>query len=173
MSTSLSWDPVAEPKDLNPLRNTWDDIAMPILRTLQEMEVEASSTGKGGSGATIGQIVERLGKDTNDVGPQLNSLESDGYVSVRGNTPTSGRPHRHSGIQLLPKGRRALGEWPADPVAALASALARALEEAGAESGSAEERSRLKALAKKVRDAGPAIGLALVVEAAKAALGGT
>ena len=71
MSTSLSWDPVAEPKDLNPLRNTWDDIAMPILRTLQEMEVEASSTGKGGSGATIGQIVERLGKDTNDVGPQL------------------------------------------------------------------------------------------------------
>ena len=74
------------------MRNTWDDIAMPILRTVQEMEVEASSTGKGGSGATIGQMVERLGKDTNDVGPQLNSLESDGYVSVRATNRPVGVP---------------------------------------------------------------------------------
>ena len=154
------------------MRNTWDNIAMPILRTLQEMEVEASSTSKGGWGATIGQIVERLGKDTNDVGPQLNSLESAGYVSVRGNTPTSGRPHQHSGIQLLPEGRRALGEWPADPAAALASALARALEEVSAAIESVEEQSRLEALAEKVRRAGSAIGPTLARVAVNAVLGG-
>ena len=152
------------------MRNTWDDIAMPILRTLQEMETEE---GGSGIGPYIQQMAKRLGMDENEIGPQLDSLEYDGYISVASNTPTMGHAHRHFGIRLLPNGRRVLGEWPADPVAALASALARALEEAGAESGSAEERSRLKALAEKVRDAGPAIGLALVVEAAKAALGGT
>ena len=143
---------------------------MPILRTLQEMETEE---GGSGIGPYIQQMAKRLGMDENEIGPQLDSLEYDGYISVASNTPTMGHAHRHFGIRLLPNGRRVLGEWPADPVAALASALARALEEAGAESGSAEERSRLKALAEKVRDAGPAIGLALVVEAAKAALGGT
>ena len=152
------------------MRNTWDDIAMPILRTLQEMETEE---GGSGIGPYIQQMAKRLRMDENEIGPQLDSLEYDGYISVASNTPTMGHAHRHFGIRLLPNGRRVLGEWPADPVAALASALARALEEAGAESGSAEERSRLKALAEKVRDAGPAIGLALVVEAAKAALGGT
>ena len=53
--------PVAEREEPNRLRNTWDDIAMPILRTLQEMEVE-----QGGNpfGADVSQIEERLGIDT-------------------------------------------------------------------------------------------------------------
>ena len=87
------------------MRNTWDDIAMPILRTLQEMEVEASSTGKGGSGATISQIAERLAMDANEIGPQLDSLEYDECIAAK-NTPTSGRPNRHTGIKLLPRAGR-------------------------------------------------------------------
>ena len=151
------------------MRNTWDDIAMPILRTLQEMEEEE---GGNAWGTEIDELVERLGMDANQIGQQLDSLACDDYISVRDNAQTFGNPNAQHGIKLGPAGRRALGEWPADPLAALASALARALEEAGAESGSAEERSRLKALAEKVREAGPTIGLTLAVEAAKAVLGG-
>ena len=154
------------------MRNTWDDIAMPILRTLQEMETEESGTGKGWWGATIWQVAERLGLDINEVGPQLDSLEYDEFISVNSNIPTSGRPHEHMGIELLPEGRRALGEWPADPVAALASALARALEEASAAAANVEEQSRLKALAERVRKAGAAIGPTLAGVAVNAVLGG-
>ena len=87
---------------------------MPILRAVQEMEAEASGAGKAWWGVTIGQIAERMGKSVNEIGPQLNSLACNGYIAVASNTPTMGHPHRHSGITLLPKGRRALGEWPAD-----------------------------------------------------------
>ena len=153
------------------MRNTWDDIAMPILRTLQEMEAEASSTGKGWWGASISQMAERLGMDVNEIGPQLDSLEYSESVSVKSNTPTSGNPHRHIGIRLLPEGRKALNGWPADPLAALASALARALDEASTAAGNEDERSRLKALAEQVRAAGPTIGIAALVEAAKAVRG--
>ena len=159
-------------KELNPLRNTWDDIAMPILRTLQDMETEASGTGKGWWGVAIGQVAERLGMDVNEIGPQLDSLEYGEYVSVKSNTRTGGNPHRHMGIKLLPEGRKALNEWPADPLAALASALARALEEVSTESANDEERSRLKALAEKVRKAGAAIGPTLAGVAVNAVLGG-
>ena len=139
------------------MRNTWDDIAMPILRTLQEMETEE---GGSGIGPYIQQMAKRLGMDENEIGPQLDSLEYDGYISVASNTPTMGHAHRHFGIRLLPNGRRVLGEWPADPVAALASALARALEEAGAESGSAEERvgAGNSAVVVDLRRCGPILG---------------
>ncbi|MYA85229.1 MAG: hypothetical protein F4Y12_06550 [Acidimicrobiaceae bacterium] len=158
---------MAEREELNRLRNTWDDIAMPILRTLQEMEVE-----QGGNpfGADVSQIEERLGIDIAEVGPQLDSLEHDEFISVEGRDGASYRPFRQIGVKLLPKGRRALGEWPADPMETLAAALARRLEQASAAANN-EERSRLKALAEKVRDAGPTIGLTLAVEALRAAFG--
>lgn len=160
-------DAVAEREGLNPLRNTWDDIAMPILRALQEMEVE-----EGGNpfGADVSQIGERLGIDIADVGPQLDSLEHDEFISVEGRDVTSCRPFRHIGVKLLPEGRRALGEWPADPMETLASVLARRLEQVSAAANN-EERSRLGTLAEKVRDAGPTIGLKLAVEALRAILG--
>ena len=153
------------------MQDTWNDIAMPILRVVQEMEAEQSGAGKAWWGVSVGQIAERMGKSVNEIGPQLDSLEYDGYVSVKSNTPTSGHPHRHMNVRLLPEGRKALGEWPADPMTALAAALARALEEASSEAKSAEERSRFKALAEKLREAGPTIGVAAAVEAAKAVLG--
>lgn len=131
---------MAEPRDLYPLRNTWDDIAMPILRALQEMEVE-----EGGNpfGADVSQIDERLGIDIAEVGPQLDSLEHEEFISVEGRDVTSYRPFHHIGVKLLPEGRRALGEWPADPKEAQASALAWRLEEAIAAANN-EERSRPK-----------------------------
>lgn len=91
--------------------DTWNDIAMLILRALQEMEAEE---GASGIGPHIGQLTERLGMSENEVGLQLNSLAYDRYIAVASNKPTMGRPYRHFGITLLPKGRRALGEWPAD-----------------------------------------------------------
>ncbi len=73
------------------------------------MEAEQSGAGKPWWGVSIGQIAERVGKSVNEIGPQLDSLADDGYVSVKCNTPTSGHPHRHMGVRLLPEGRKALG----------------------------------------------------------------
>ena len=148
------------------MRNTWDDIAMPILRTLQEMETEASGTGKGWWGVAIGQVAERLGMDVNEIGPQVDSLEYSEHISVQDNLRTSGHPYNHMGIRLLPEGRKALGEWPADPMAALAVALARALEEASAESANPDEQSGLRSLAKQLREAAPGVVVTLILEGA-------
>ena len=167
VSASLSWDAVAKPTEQNSERDTWNDIAIPILRTLQRIEDEADGTAPA---ADIDGLAARLGVGVNQIGPQLNSLAHDEYIAVRGNRPTSGRPHRHFGITLLPEGRRALGEWPASPMAALASALARALDEASAASSTPEDQSRLKGLADKARRAGAAISPALLAEAVKALL---
>ena len=148
------------------MRNTWDDIAMPILRTLQELEDAGD-----GRGPDIDELAKRLDMNANQIGPQLNSLEHDECIGVRGNRPVSGRPHRHYGITLLPEGRRALGEWPADPMAALANALARALDTASAAASDADERSRLRVLADGVRKAGAAMGPTVAAEAFKALFG--
>ena len=146
------------------MQDTWNDIALPILRAVQEMEAEESGAGKAWWGVYIGKIAERMGKSINEIGPQLDSLEYDGYVSVKSNTPTSGHPHRHMGVRLLPEGRKALGEWPADPMTALAVALARALEDASAESDNPDEQSRLRSLAKQLREAGPSIAVTLLLK---------
>lgn len=162
--------PVAEPEGAEPMRDTWNDIALPILRTLQELEDEEEGNAWG---TEIEVLTERLGIDDNQVGQQLESLEDAGYISIKDNAQTFDNPNQHHGIKLRSEGRRELGEWPADPMAALASALARRLDEASTAAANNEERFRLKALAEKVRDAGPTIGLTLAVEAVKAALGGT
>lgn len=137
---------------------------MPILRTLQEMEVEGISHRRG---VHIWQLATRLEMSEKVIGPQLDSLAHDGYISVANNTPTSGRPHRHMGVALLPEGRRALGEWPADPMMALAVALARALDEASDRAANPEERSRLRSLANQLREAGPGLAATLIVEGAR------
>ena len=98
------------------------------------------------------------------MGSQLESLEDACHISIKDNPQTFGNPNEHYGIKLLSEGRRELGEWPADPMAALAVALARALEEASAKSGSPEEQSRLRALAKQLREAGPGIAVTLLLE---------
>lgn len=152
--------------------DTWNDTAMPILRAVKEMEAKESDAGRPWWGVNIGQIAERMGKSTNEIGPQLDSLKYGGYISVQSNTPTSGHPNRHMGVRLLPEGRKALGEWPADPMTALAIALARALDEASSEAVDDEKRSHLKALAEKVRTAGAAPGPTLAGVALNAILDG-
>ena len=154
------------------MRDTWNDIAMPILRAVQGMEAEESGAGKNLWGGSIKQVAERMGKSVNEIGPQVDSLECSEHISVRENPSTSGHPHNHMGIQLLPKGRKALGEWPADPMTALAIALARALEAASNEAVDDEERSHLKALAEKVRTAGAALGPTLAGVALSAIVDG-
>ena len=151
------------------MRDTWNDIALPILRALQELESEEEGNAWG---TNIDVLTERLGIDANQIGQQLESLEDAGYVSIKDNAQTFGIPNAHYGIKLRSEGRRELGEWPADPMAALTAALARALEEASAASASDEDQSHLKALAVRVREAGTALGTALAVEALKALFGG-
>ena len=142
---------------------------MPILRVLQELENEEDGNAWG---TDIEVLAERLGMDANQIGQQLDSLEYDGYISVKDNAQTFGNPNGHYGVKLLPEGRRELGEWPADPMTALAVALARALEEASDMSGIPDEQSRLRSLAKQLREAGPGIAVTLILEGAKL-LGGS
>jgi len=153
---------------MNPTKDTWNDIAMPILRVLQEMEDEAHGNGRG---TNIDELAKRLDMGANLIGPQLDSLQHGEFITVQGNRPTSGRPHRHFGITLLPEGRRALGEWPADPMASLANALARALDKASEAANDPEDRSRLRVLADGVRKAGAALGPAVAAEALRALFG--
>ena len=146
------------------MQDTWNDIAMPILRTLQELEGEEEGNAWG---TEIDVLTERLGIDANQIGQQLESLEDARYISIKDNAQTFGNPNGYYGIKLLSEGRRELGEWPADPMAALAIALARALEEASAKSDSPDEQSRLRALAKQLREAGPGIAVTLLLEGIK------
>ena len=143
------------------MQDTWNNIALPILRTLQELEGEEDGNAWG---TGIEVLTERLGIDANQIGQQLESLEDARHISIKDNPQTFGNPNEHYGIKLLSEGRRELGEWPADPMAALAVALARALEEASAKSGSPEEQSQLRALAKQLREAGPGIAVTLLLE---------
>ena len=143
------------------MQDTWNNIALPILRTLQELEGEEEGNAWG---TNIEVLTERLGIDANQIGQQLESLEDACHISIKDNAQTFSNPNKHYGIKLLSEGRRELGEWPADPMAALAVALARALEEVSAKSGSPEEQSRLKALAKQLREAGPGIAVTLLLE---------
>ena len=144
--------------------DTWNDIAMPILRTLQELEGEEDGNAWG---TDIDVLTERLGIDANQLGQQLESLEDAGYISIRDNAQTFGNPNAHYGIKLRSEGRRELGEWPADPMAALAAALARALEEASDTAATPDEQSRLSSLAREIREAGPGIAVTLLLEGVK------
>ena len=82
---------------------------MPILRALQEMEAEASGAGKPWWGISIGQIAERMGKSINEIGPQLDSLEYDGYVSVK-SKHTHQRPSQPAhGRQTATRGPEGVG----------------------------------------------------------------
>ena len=146
------------------MQDSWNDVAMPILRTLQKLEGEEEGNAWG---TEIDVLTERLGIDANQIGQQLESLEDAGYISIKDNAQMFGNPNQHYGIKLRSEGRRELGEWPADPMAALAVALARALEEASAKSSSPDEQSRLMELAKQLREAGPGIAVTLLLEGIK------
>ena len=145
------------------MRTTWNEIAPPILRTLQEMEGEEGGIPHG---AQIGAIAERLRKEEAEIAPQLESLADGGYLSIRDNAATFGNPYGHYGIKLGAIGRQALGEWPTNPVEALATAL----HDAAFESGSPEERSRFQTLAKRMRQAGEGLKPVVVAAALEAPL---
>ena len=95
MSTSLSWGATAEPKEPNPVQDTWNDIAMPIPRTLQELEGEEEGNVWG---TDIEVLTGRLGIDANQIAQQLESLEDARFISIKDNAQTFGNPNGHYGI---------------------------------------------------------------------------
>ena len=93
-------------KELNPLCNTWDDIAMPILRTLQEMEAEV---GDSGIGPHIWQIAEMLAPPRVALTSGFRHRQRASVQSAFHRSPIAGCPEsmsaRKSGAKPEPSGR--------------------------------------------------------------------
>ena len=117
------------------MKDARDDIAVSVLRVLQEME---DNGGSRAWGADIEAITERLSIDVSQIGQQLDALADAGYISVKGNTESFGDPNGHYGIKLLPEGRAASGP-----------------EATSAESDDPAKQSRLKSFAQQFREDAP------------------
>lgn len=82
---------------------TWDSIAVPILKAIAEAELE-------GSRANFDAVVSRVGVDRSKVERELRALMADGYVD--GIDASSSAGFNAIELRLLPRGKQIVGEWP-------------------------------------------------------------
>ena len=98
----------------------WDAIAFPTLKLIRDHENDDDSDGA----YSTHELAEDLGiEDLSVVGRQLQSLQHDGYIQMADFRAGGGNRYTYAYFELLPRGRRAVGEWPSDRVEVLIAAF--------------------------------------------------
>ena len=143
------------------MTSEWDEIALPALKQIHAWEGD-----EGAFEYDTHDVAEALGVgDANQVGRQLESLKEAGLITM-GDARASGNPHNYISLRVTAEGRRVVGEWPSDPVAALLKAVDQAIEQ---HLGGPDEK-RLKKLRRIVSKFTPEVARIIVQGAALAAI---
>lgn len=118
------------------MSDSWATVELPILRAVREAELAASDVG-GAARRAVSDLPARVFEEA------IYSLHEDGYLESAITSIGNGRVMVHV-RRLLPRGRRAIGQWPSGDLSDLwVDELYRRIEEEPDE----EEKGRLRRLA--------------------------
>lgn len=142
--------------------DTWESRELPILEALAALEEESSSTFPNVNDDDLGG---RAGIDGPAFARSMRSLADAGYL--RGSDASDMAAWGMISIELLSRGRRAIGQWPSeDP----ADAFLRALDRAIAVESDDDKRSILERLRENAAEIGRSVLSGLIVVASEGVL---
>ncbi len=139
------------------VERAWEQRALPILEAVAAREAE-------GRRPSFDEVVTDTSLDRGQCAREVLSLVEDGYITAIDAGSASGADW--VSIRLAPRGRRAVGEWPADPVDAFIGAI----EQAIARTDDPAERGRLEKLRGAVVDVTKGVVAGAIVTAADIAM---
>lgn len=135
--------------DRHSISPTWESRERPLLAAVARAE-------ETGARADTQSLAHDTGLTTRDASIGLRALSEAEYVTGIDATGLDGPPFELLNVRLLERGRRAVGQWPADDLREVFVAI---LDDRIANSSDPEERSRLE----RLRDGAVSVGREVLI----------